>query len=168
MAALTAAWQLEKGPKAAAKAIREFKGLPHRLQIIADKKGIKFVDDSISTTPTSAMAALEAFNGPKVIILGGSDKGADFTPLAKQLSQSRETKALLMGETTGKIRVCLENAGFKSYESIAGGMSIVVKRAAELANVGGCVLLSPACASFDMFEDYKDRAEQFKAAVEKL
>ena len=168
MAALTAAWQYEKAPKAAAKAIREFKGLPHRLQVIADKQGIKFVDDSISTTPTSAIAAIKSFDGPKVIILGGSDKGADFNPLAKELSQRNDTKALLMGETTGKIRVCLDNAGFKSYESLAGGMDTVVKRASELAGAGGSVLLSPACASFDMFKDYKDRAEQFKAAVDKL
>jgi len=170
-AAVTAAWQFTQDITSVASALKTFTGLPHRLQIIASKHQVDYVDDSISTTPSSAIAALNTFaDRPTVIILGGSDKGADFTPLAEQLAGmgTATAKALLMGDTTGKLRVVLDKAGFKDYEAIAGGMATVVKRASQLARPGGVVLLSPACASFDMFKDYQDRAQQFKAAVDKL
>lgn len=168
-AALTAAWQFRQDVDAAATAIKAFKGLPHRLELISTKNGVGYIDDSISTTPSSALAAIKAFHQPKVIILGGSDKGSDYSALAQELADSDSViKALLIGATTGKIRVELDKCGFKSYESLAGGMEVVVKRAAELAPKGSVVLLSPACASFDMFKDYLDRSAQFKAAVDKL
>lgn len=168
-AALTAAWQYVQDPVAAAAAIRDFKGLPHRLQPVAAKNGVQFIDDSISTTPSSAIAAVRAFaDKPKVIILGGSDKGADFSGLAEELAGQGDVTALLIGDTAGQLRVALDKAGFKRYESIAGGIDTVVRRAADLLPSGGTVLLSPACASFDMFKDYQDRAEQFKAAADKL
>ncbi|HEX9594548.1 MAG TPA: UDP-N-acetylmuramoyl-L-alanine--D-glutamate ligase [Candidatus Saccharimonadales bacterium] len=168
IAALTAAWQFVQDSDAAAKAIKEFKGLPHRLQFIARKNGVDFVDDSISTTPTSAIAALRSFDGPKAIILGGSDKGANYQVLANELASSNGVRAVLIGQTAGKIQAELDKAGFKDYDRVSGGMMEIVRTAAGLLESKGTVLLSPACASFDMFKDYQDRADKFKLAVESL
>lgn len=167
-AAVTAAWQFAQDPSAAASAIKEFKGLPHRLQLIATKNKLSFVDDSISTTPSAAIAAIKAFPGPKAIILGGSDKGANFDELAVELSAQDGAKAVLVGQTAPKIQQALDKAGFKDYDRVAGGMSEIVQAAIKMLGGAGTVLLSPACASFDMFKDYQDRAEKFKKIVEDL
>src|SRR5690606_26742898 len=108
LAASVASWQFSQNVEAMAEAIRGFKGLPHRLQLIASKNGVDFVDDSISTTPTSAIAALRAFEGPKAIILGGSDKGSEFDELATELASQQQVKAVLIGQTAPKIKRALD------------------------------------------------------------
>lgn len=167
-AAVTAAWQIKPDSGAAARAIKTFKGLPHRLQTIAEKNGITFVDDSFATTPATAVAAAASFAQPKVMILGGSDKGSDYGQLARQLKSADIRRLILIGQTGPAIKAELDKVGLLNYELVPGGMGDIVERAAKVAEAGDVVLLSPACASFDMFDDYVDRAEQFKRAVEKL
>jgi UDP-N-acetylmuramoylalanine--D-glutamate ligase len=167
-AALTASWLFSQDAAAAAKVIKGFKGLPHRLQIAAVKKGVSYVDDSFATTPATTAAAANSFTQPKVMIIGGSDKGSEYGGRAKVLAKSNIRRILLIGQMAPVIESELKNAGLTNYEIVSGGMDRIVARSAELAEAGDVVLLSPACASFDMFKDYIDRAEQFKAAVESL
>jgi len=147
--------------------VRTLEPLPHRLQIVA-ADGVTWVDDSISTTPETAAAAMAAFDAPKLLILGGSGKGISFAPLAAAAARSRLRRILLVGAEAGRIAAALAEAGVRDYEHAPGGMAEVVARAAELARPGDVVLLSPACASFDGFRDYADRGEQFAEAVRRL
>lgn len=151
-----------------AQGLSDFTGLPHRLRFVAEKASVKYYDDSIATTPGSAVAAAYAFTQPKVMILGGSSKGAEFSDLAHALLDVRIRKLLLIGDEAPRIAQALDGAGVTDYELVTGSMYEVVQRAAEVATEGDVVILSPACASFGMFRDYKDRGDQFIAAVEAL
>ncbi len=172
-AAVTAAWQVTQDVAAIRQALREFQGLPHRLQFVAEKAGVEYYDDSIATTPGSAIAALRDFAQPKVIILGGSDKGVEFAELAEEVARqgSGVRAVLLIGELQEKIHAALQTAGVPAALIQMLGkppMADIVQQAAQLAQSGDVVILSPACASFDMFMNYKDRGEQFVAAVRQL
>lgn len=167
-AAVTAAWRYTQDTTAIAKAIKEFKGLEHRLQQVAVKHGVVYIDDSFGTTPATAVAAVKSFAQPKVLILGGSDKGSDFHDLGQAVADSNVKRALLIGQMAKKIAAELDKVGYSQYELVTGSMADVVARAAEVSQEGDVVLLSPACASFDMFKDYIDRAEQFRTAAEAL
>lgn len=167
-AALSVCLNYEVTPEQYIQGLSQFGGLPHRLRIVAKKNSVVYYDDSIATTPGSAIAAIAAFNAPKVLLLGGSYKGADFTELASTIRDSDVRHVLLMGEETGRIAQTLEKAGVSSYEYVDGTMNDIVRRASEVAQPGDVVILSPACASFGMFRDYKDRGDQFIAAVETL
>lgn len=150
------------------KGLRSFTGLPHRLKFVREVGGVRYYDDSIATTPSSAIAALRAFNQPKVIILGGSSKGSDFSILAQELLQ-HDVQALLIGDEAQTIAADCDIVGFKKYEIIDNAdMKRVVARCHELASADSVVLLSPASASFGLFKDYVDRGNQFIACVEKL
>lgn len=150
------------------KGLRSFKGLPHRLQFIREVAGVQYYDDSIATTPSSTIAALRSFDQPKVIILGGSYKGSDFSDLAKELL-NHQVYGILIGDEAPTISKALDEVGFTSYEVLASGdMSEVVDRSHNVAKSGSVVLLSPASASFGLFRDYVDRGNQFSAAVNKL
>ena len=164
-AAIDAAWEYVNDPLMIEEGLRNFSGLPHRLQFIREFEGIKYYDDSIATTPTSAIAAMNMFDGPKVIILGGSPKGSDFSKLATELAR-HDVKALLIGEEAEKIAKACNLAGFADYEIVANPrMPIIVDMARERLTNGGVVLLSPAAASFGLFKNYADRGEQFQEAV---
>ncbi len=167
-AATAATYDLVGGDAAHIRAgVRSLEPLPHRLQIVA-ADGVTWVDDSISTTPETAAAALASFDAPKLLILGGSGKGVSFAPLAAASARSRLRRILLVGAEAGRIAAALDEAGVRDYEHAPGGMAEVVARAAALARPGDVVLLSPACASFDGFRDYADRGEQFAEAVRRL
>ena len=153
--------------------IQSFKPLPHRLEFIRETGGVKYYDDSISTTPESAIAALRSFAAPKVMILGGSDKGADWAEFAAVLAADKSLKAIIsIGEEWPKIQEAISRNGQMNpkVEVVEGSanMSEVVQAAAKAASQGDIVILSPACASFDMFRNYQDRGEQFVAAVRAL
>src|SRR5690606_41869465 len=107
----------------------------HRLQLIASQNGVDFLDDSISTTPASAIAALSAFEGPKSIILGGSDKGSEFDELATELASQQQVKAVLIGQTAPKIKRALDRAGYEDYEMVSGGMMEIVRTEIGRAHV---------------------------------
>jgi UDP-N-acetylmuramoylalanine--D-glutamate ligase len=135
--------------------------LPHRLQLVRELEGVRYYDDSIATIPGAAIAAIRAFDGPKVIILGGSSKGSDFTSLGKELAL-QDVKAILIGDESEKIASSCKKAGFNDFEIMDYvSMDKVVQRARALSKPGGFVLLSPACASFDHFKNYSVRGEQF-------
>ena len=148
-----------------------FTGLPHRLKFVAEKNGVKWYDDSISTTPGSAIAAIKSFDDPKILLLGGYDKGADYTELSELLSQSTSIKAIiLMGANAAKIASSLKKANFDKAKIIhknTASMEEVVRAADSVAQFGDIVILSPAAASFDQYKGYVDRGEQFCKAVNK-
>lgn len=167
-AAATAFWQVEHNTSAVQQAVSSFTGLEHRLEFVREVNGVKYYNDSFGTTPETAQVAIEAFEQPKVIILGGSDKGASFDNLARTVASSNVRKVVVIGTMAEKITRALQNAGFT--EIVPGGetMQQIVKTCENIAQPGDIVLLSTGCASFGLFKDYKDRGEQFKAAVNAL
>ncbi len=167
-AAIDAVWSITQDVAAIQKGLHGFTGLPHRLKFVRAVDGVRYYDDSIATTPSSAIAALRAFSEPKIIILGGSSKGSDFNGLAIELTRHK-VRALLIGAEAHRIAKSCQTAGFTNFEIIPQPtMAMVVQRARSLAEPGMVVLLSPASASFGLFKNYIDRGEQFVAAVEAL
>lgn len=150
--------------------LESFTGLPHRLKFVAEKNGVKYYDDSISTTPGSAIAALKAFTEPKILILGGSDKGADYAELAQEIARQQMRAVIVNGANASEIIEILHKneVSCQVMQLEMTPMPMVVTAAASQAQPGDVVILSPAAASFDMFKSYNDRGEQFVAAVENL
>jgi UDP-N-acetylmuramoylalanine--D-glutamate ligase len=167
-AAIDAIWSITKDTGVIKEGLHSFTGLPHRLKFVREVGGVRYYDDSIATTPTSAIAALRAFPEPKVILLGGSPKGSDFDELARELNE-HEVHAILVGQEAHRIAASCDGVGFTDYEIVDGSsMAKIVSLAHEIAEPGSVVLLSPAAASFDFFKNYADRGDQFIAAVNEL
>lgn len=156
--------------------LKTFKGLEHRLELVGEINGVRYYDDSFSTTPETAIAAIKAFKALEIIILGGSSKNSDFTELGKVISEAKNIKAIIgigleWPRIKSKTRLLKPGTGgqVKNQKSkiIEGleNMQEIVHAASKIASPGDVVLLSPACASFDMFKNYKDRGEQFKREV---
>lgn len=167
-AAVTATWQVSQDIDAIRSVLTSFSGLPHRLELVREVHGVEYYDDSFGTTPETAIVAIEAFEQPKVVILGGSDKGSDYSLLAKQIVDSNIRKIILIGQMAKKIENELVKIGFTNFTSGGNNMDDIIAVAQSFAQDGDIVLLSTACASFDMFRDYEDRGEQFKKAVQSL
>lgn len=167
-AALTAVWQITQDTDAIRSVLTSFSGLPHRLEFVREVAGVSYYDDSFGTTPETAAVAIQAFNEPKVVILGGRSKGVPFTQLAAVVASSNVKKVIVIGEATAEIISCLDKAGYTAYVSGKTSMPEIVQQAQQLAEPGDVVLLSTGCASFDLFKDYKDRGDQFKTAVQAL
>jgi UDP-N-acetylmuramoyl-L-alanine--D-glutamate ligase len=153
--------------------LSKFAGLPHRLKFVREFEGVRFYDDSIATTPGSAIAALNSFEKPKILILGGSNKGADLSGLIEKIAKMPEQelrKVILMGAESEKLAQKLISSGFERFINLGAktNMQEVVKTAFENAKSGNVVILSPAHASFDMFKSYIDRGEQFVENVNLL
>ncbi|NTW61064.1 UDP-N-acetylmuramoyl-L-alanine--D-glutamate ligase [Candidatus Saccharibacteria bacterium] len=167
-AAIDAVWPYTKDADNISAGLAAFHGLPHRLEYVDEVGGVKYYDDSIATTPSSAIAALRTFDQPKVIILGGSSKGSDFTELAKELKK-HDVRAILIGNEAVRIADACEVGGFSNYEIMTEPTATrIVRRASQIAKPGSVVLLSPASASFGLFKNYADRGEQFSRAVGEL
>ena len=155
-----------------AAAIAGFRGVEHRLQIVAEVDGVRFVNDSMGTQPDAVIAALRAFGRPLVLIAGGRDKGVDLAELAGVVAD-RVDAAVLIGESGPDLEALFRRAGLRRIER-ASSLESAVERAdaiaRELPSPAGpaTVLLSPAAASFDMFTDYAERGDAFVAAVESL
>ena len=156
--------------------LKTLKGLEHRLELVETINGVRYYDDSFSTTPETAIAAIEAFKEPEILILGGSPKGSDFTELGALISKKENIKAIIgIGVEWPKIKAKIThsagsgqaNQNFILIEG-ADSMEKIVLAASKIALPGDVVLLSPACASFDMFQNYKDRGNQFKEQVGRL
>lgn len=164
-AAITAVWPWVQDGSVIAEGLRGFDGLPHRLKFVRELNGVKYYDDSIATTPGSAIAAMRAFREPKIIILGGSDKGADYTEVI-ETAKSTATEVIAIGQTGKRIDdLCKKIGVICHYEQT---LSSAVKLARRSTEPGDVVILSPASASFDMFKNYADRGEKFIAAVNEL
>ncbi|MDD2257624.1 UDP-N-acetylmuramoyl-L-alanine--D-glutamate ligase [Candidatus Falkowbacteria bacterium] len=147
------------------KAVATFQGLPHRLELVAVKKGIAYYDNSFSTTPESTIADLESFPGA-VIILGGADKGADFKALAKKVKSQAHFVILLKGTASPRLKKDLLKAGLSAQKiKEAKSMAEAVFFARAAAPTKGVVLLSTACASFGLFKNYKERGDLFQKYV---
>ena len=146
------------------RALRAFKGLPHRVERIDTIDGVTYYDDSKGTNVGSTVAALDGFTQPVVLIAGGDGKGQDFSPLREPLRR-RARAVILIGRDAGLIANAIDGCGVRCIN--AGDMADAVQRAQAEAKAGDAVLLSPACASFDMFRNYNHRGEVFAEAVRK-
>jgi UDP-N-acetylmuramoylalanine--D-glutamate ligase len=145
-------------------ALTSFEGLEHRLEFVAEIDGVRYVNDSKGTNVGAVVRSLESFTNPVVLIAGGRDKHGDFAPLIP-LVRERVKRLILIGEAAPKLR--FELTGACPMEE-ASSLEEAVRRAAAAASPGEVVLLSPACASFDMFTDFEERGRVFKAAVREL
>jgi len=147
------------------KCLPDFKGLPHRLELAAEINGVWWYNDSKATTPEGAIAALEAFEQPKIIIAGGYDKNIAFDELGKKIAQEAKA-AILIGQTAEKIAdaiaACPKN---QTRIEIVNSLAEAVARARHLVVGGDVVLLSPACASYDMFDNFEQRGQEFVRLV---
>lgn len=149
------------------KSVKEFRGLPHRLEFVGEFEKVKYYNDSASTTPETTLGALGAISSPVILIAGGSEKNADYFALAADIV-ARKVKALIaIGVTGKKIAGLARSAGYKGqiHDDNYPDMESIVKKAREIAKAGDAVLLSPGSASFDMFKNYEHRGELFKKFV---
>ncbi len=144
-------------------ALRQFRGLPHRSQVVATRHGVTWIDDSKGTNVGATLAAIAGCDAPVVLIAGGQGKGQDFGPLATVATQLRA--AVLIGQDAAQLAAVLSPAVATQH---ADSMADAVAQAAAIAQAGDVVLLSPACASLDMFANYQARGHAFAAAVEQL
>jgi len=144
--------------------LRRFAGLPHRTQWVAERRGVRWYNDSKGTNVGATLAAIDGLPGPLVLIAGGQGKGADFSPLRAAIAD-KVSAVVLIGEDAGEIEAALRGAVPILQ---ARDMADAVQRAASVAQAGDTVLLSPACASFDMFSGFEARGDAFIAAVTEL
>lgn len=167
-AAITAAWNYTKDIDAIKKAVTTFKGLAHRLEFVREVSNVAYYNDSYSSAPGATMAAVRSFFEPEILICGGYDRGLDYTELAKAISEQENIKkVVLIGQTKENIAKALEDASYSNFEILTTtDFAEVVAYAREIAEPGDVVILSPGCASFDMFKNFQDRGEQFKKIVE--
>ena len=148
--------------------LKTFRGVEHRIERVRELDGIVYINDSKGTNVDSTIKAVQTMTEPTVIILGGYDKHTSFDPLAREIMNSPAIrKAVLIGETAPLIKNSLQRAGFKELE-FADSLGQAVHQARQAADKGWNVLLSPACASFDMFRDYEERGRVFKEIVNEL
>ncbi len=149
------------GNKSIKKAIETFKSLPHRLECVSKKNGIRWYNDSIATTPESTIVALESFEQNKILIAGGYDKGISFDNLGQKIAQLKDSikTVILIGQTANKIAQSIPQ---NTVEIImTDSLESAAAKAAQIAAPGDAVLLSPACASYDMFDNFQQRGEIF-------
>ncbi len=155
----------------AAEALASFAGLPHRLQFVAEINGVRYFNDSKCTTPEGAIVAVEAFDkGKSIVIAGGYDKGVAFDTLGIALAD-RAKAVIAIGATSEQILAAIAAAGNSPEKSIAqsaADLASAVEAAADLAEPGDSVLLSPACASYDMYTNYEQRGDEFIHLVGEL
>jgi len=151
--------------EALARALRSFRGLPHRMQKVAEHEGVLFLDDSKGTNVGATVAALAGMRRPVVLIAGGDGKGQDFSPLAPAV-KARARAVVLIGRDAEQLARAIAASGVPVER--AAGMEEAVQAAFRASRAGDAVLLSPACASYDMFRNYVHRAEAFATAVRRL
>ena len=164
-AAVTVARALKIDEDIILSTVQSFKGLEHRLELVETIDGRTFYNDSFATGPQPTIAAINSFTEPETIILGGSDKGLDYSELGEMISKKENVKNIIL---IGAIRREIEKhiKGKNLIDLGTSTMTEIVEKAFEVTPKGGVVILSPAAASFDMFANYKDRGNQFKKAVQ--
>lgn len=167
IAAVVAGGFLDAQSDGIERGLRAFEGLDHRLKFVGEVAEVRYYDDSIATTPGSAIAALRSFAGPKIIILGGSDKGGDYAQIVEECART-DTYVVAIGETGPRIAELCREASVPHEYVQATAMHAIVERIHQIASPGMSVILSPASASFGMFKNYADRGDQFIAAVHSL
>ncbi|HEU4449791.1 MAG TPA: UDP-N-acetylmuramoyl-L-alanine--D-glutamate ligase [Gaiellaceae bacterium] len=165
-AAAAAARAAGLADEAVAEALRTFPGVPHRLELVREVDGVRWVNDSKATNPEAAERALGAYPPGLRVILGGSRKGTPFAALARRAAKAGVARAYLIGESADEIAEALARAGVRFRHS--RGLEQAVADARADAEPGEVVLLSPACASYDQFRDFEERGDRFRALVEAL
>jgi UDP-N-acetylmuramoylalanine--D-glutamate ligase len=165
-AATAAARAAGVGEDAIAAGLRSFPGVPHRLELVREVDGVRFVNDSKATNPEAAARALTAYPPGLRVILGGSVKGVSFTGLAAAMAERRVARAYLIGEAADELAEALVSAGVTFTHS--RDLPRAVRDAFGDAEPGEVVLLSPSCASFDQFESFEERGARFRDLVEAL
>lgn len=168
VAAATAAHELGISHTAIASAIRHFHSLPHRLEDIGVHRGLQFIDDAISTTPESTIEALKAVLNVGTLILGGTDRGYDFSQLAEEICQLRIPNIVLFPDSGKRIREAMTAAGHEPNVLETTSMESAVRFALEHSERGSVVMLSTASPSYSVFRNYEDKGDQFQNAVEHL
>jgi UDP-N-acetylmuramoylalanine--D-glutamate ligase len=168
-AAISAALVFGVSDEAIQQGLSSFEGLPHRLKLVRKFNDISYYDDSIATTPGSSIAAMRAFVQPKIMILGGSAKGAEFNELAAVAQDNNVKCAIVIGDEAERIEQELQRYNVLSFNmGTQATMAEIIAVASGRAEPGDIVILSPACASFGMFRNYADRGDQFITAVNQL
>jgi UDP-N-acetylmuramoylalanine--D-glutamate ligase len=162
LAAAACALWTGMAPEVIRRGIGLFRGVAHRIEFVRDLRGVHWYNDSKGTNVASTLKALESFTEPVVLIAGGKGKGQDWAPLA-EAARGRVAHAVLIGEDGEKIGQALQAAGIPTTP--AATMDAAVRTARGLAAAGAVVLLSPACASFDMFDNFEHRGDVFRALV---
>jgi UDP-N-acetylmuramoylalanine--D-glutamate ligase len=151
--------------EAIACAVETFRGVPHRLELVADLHGVSYYNDSIATTPERSLAGVRSFpDEPIVLLLGGRDKQLPLEELAAEAMQ-RCRAVILFGESAGKIEAAVKNASGKAAVVRVDSLTDAVTEADSLAYPGDVVLLSPACTSYDAYESFEQRGEHFRSLV---
>lgn len=166
LAAVTLADSVGIPAEAMAKAIRSFKGVEHRLELVREWRGVRFVNDSIATAPERALAALAAFDEPLVLLAGGRDKAMQWDEWARQVAR-RVKHVILFGDLAEMLTGRLDQAGYVKVTRVEG-LATAVATAAQLAQPGDVVLLSPGGTSFDAYADFAERGEHFRELVSNL
>ena len=151
-----------------AKTLKTFRGVEHRIETVRMLDGVTYINDSKGTNVDSTIKAIQTMTAPTVLILGGSDKKTDFTPMAEEMLKGQISAAVLIGDTAQQLKDTLEKVGFANVTMAGYDFGKAIDEARKLAVSGGNVLLSPACASFDMFTDYENRGMIFKQIVNAL
>ncbi len=164
MAAAAAALVSGVAPRAIEAALAEFAGLPHRMEFVAERGGVTYIDDSKGTNVASVVEALAAVRAPIILIAGGMDKGGDYGPLRGPLGE-KVRRLILIGTARDTMRAALEGA---TEIELVQTLGEAVRRAAAAASRGDTVLLSPACSSFDQFKNYAERGRIFQELVRAL
>ncbi len=162
-----AAWLLGANREAIETGMAQFAGLPERLEFVREVGGVRFYNDSIATTPESAIAGIESFSAPVILIAGGSSKKHSFDALAQRIA-SRCKQVVLIGATADEIAAAIAGRGASVPVARADDLQHAVSTAAAVAEPGDIVLLSPACASFDMFRNFRERGRRFNSLVNRL
>jgi UDP-N-acetylmuramoylalanine--D-glutamate ligase len=164
LAAIISAYVMGVPVEIISKTLREFKGVEHRLEPVRELEGVKYVNDSKATNVDAVWYALGSFESPIVLIAGGKDKGNDYSPLYEPVKK-KVRAMILIGAAADRM---FKEFSDKTKCIMASTMEDAVKKARDAALPGDVVLLSPACASFDMFHDYEHRGREFKKAVMEL
>lgn len=166
LAAAAAGWVMGVGAESLADSLRTFPGVAHRLEPVLTYQGVRYINDSKGTNPDASIKALEAYQEPIILLAGGKSKGSDFLPLAQKIKE--KVKALiLIGQAASEIEAAVQKVGYTGYHHVTDYREAVTL-ASRLAGEGEIVLLSPACASFDMFDNFEQRGDVFKALVLQL
>jgi UDP-N-acetylmuramoylalanine--D-glutamate ligase len=165
-AATAAARALGVGDDAIAEALRTFPGVAHRLELVVERGGVRWINDSKATNTAAARRALTAYDAPLHLIVGGSLKGESFEAFADDVARANVSTAYLVGEAAEPLSVALGDAGVPFL--LAMTLDRAVAEAAAAARPGEVVLLSPACASYDQFRDFEHRGEEFRRLVQNL
>jgi UDP-N-acetylmuramoylalanine--D-glutamate ligase len=171
-AAVTAAWQVAQDVTAYHSVLTSFRGLEHRLEFVREVNHIRFYNDTYATGLQATIAAIEAIDGKKVMILGGYDRMSDLSNFASYASEHQEKfrTLLLIGASSKRLAAALQAVGFTNYvlKPELPNIGAIVHEAYGLAQSGDAVVLSPGFASFDMFKNFTERGNQFKATVNNL